>query len=103
MSNSEAARSRAEATFKRKDEQAREGAKAWAEYQAEREALLEKTLRLRALRLAKETAEAKASGSPAPSSPVALPRVAAAPRPEKQHRRPRRPASPSARKRKPAA
>ncbi len=54
------AKARAEASFKRK-EQAEDGAKAWAEYQAERVAVAEKTERLRALRLAKEAAEAKAA------------------------------------------
>jgi hypothetical protein len=44
---------RAEALFK-KQEQAREGQKAMTEYQAEREATLNKTARLRALRLARE-------------------------------------------------
>jgi hypothetical protein len=36
MSNSKEAKARAEASFKRKEQQANEGAKAWAEYQAER-------------------------------------------------------------------
>jgi hypothetical protein len=52
------AKTRAEASFKRKEEQAREGAKAWAEYQEQRRAEAEKTERLRAQRLAKEAAEA---------------------------------------------
>jgi hypothetical protein len=55
---SDAAKARAEATFKRKEEQAREGAKAWAEYQAKSLAAAENMKRLRALRLAKETAGA---------------------------------------------
>jgi hypothetical protein len=54
------ATARAEALFKRKEEQARQGAKAWAEYQAQFRAEAEKTERLRALRLAKEAAEAGA-------------------------------------------
>ena len=33
--------------FKRKEEQAHEGAKAWAEYQAQRRAVVKKTERLR--------------------------------------------------------
>jgi hypothetical protein len=49
------ARARAETAFK-KEQQAREGAKAWLEYQAEARATQEKTARLRALRLAKEAA-----------------------------------------------
>jgi hypothetical protein len=58
MSNSQEAKARAEATFKRRQEQAREGAIAWAEYEAERRAVAERTQRLRALRLAKERTEA---------------------------------------------
>ena len=54
MSNSKEARARAEAIFKRKEQQAREGAKAWAEYEAQRRAVAEKTEQLRALRLAKD-------------------------------------------------
>jgi hypothetical protein len=42
----------ADATFKRKEEQARDGAKAAAEYEANILAVREKTARLRALRLA---------------------------------------------------
>jgi hypothetical protein len=40
----------------KKHERARDGAQAWAEYQAQARALQEKTARLRALRLAKEAA-----------------------------------------------
>jgi hypothetical protein len=61
MSNSNEAKTRAEASFKRKEEQAQQGAKAWEEYQAQRRAVAEKTERLTALRLAKEAAE---SGAP---------------------------------------
>jgi len=53
--NPDPARARAEALFK-KEEQRREGEKAMAEYQAERRATLEKTARLRALRLARDAA-----------------------------------------------
>jgi hypothetical protein len=59
MSNSKEAKARAEALFKRKEQLAREGAKAWEEYQAQRRAVAERTERLRALRLAKEAAEFK--------------------------------------------
>ena len=38
----------------KKEQRAREGAKAWADYEAERRALGEKTARLRALRLARD-------------------------------------------------
>ena len=53
--NPDPARARAEALFK-KEEQRREGEKAMAEYQAERRVTLEKTARLRALRLARDAA-----------------------------------------------
>jgi len=59
MSNSKEARARAESSFKRKEEQARQGATAWAEYEAQRRAMAEKTERLRAIRLAKEAAQSK--------------------------------------------
>jgi len=59
MTEIESAKARAEASFKRKEEQAREGAKAWADYQEQRRAEAEKTERLRALRLAKEAVEAR--------------------------------------------
>ena len=54
MSNFEAARHRAEASFKKKEIQAREGAKAVADYEAASRAVEKKTARLKALRLAKE-------------------------------------------------
>jgi hypothetical protein len=50
------ARGRAEASF-RKEERAKEGAKAMMEYQANIRLVREKTERLRALRLAKEAAD----------------------------------------------
>jgi len=40
----------------KKEQRAREGAQAWADYQAEVRATREKTARLKALRLAKEAA-----------------------------------------------
>jgi hypothetical protein len=51
---------RMEANLKKKELQAREANKAMAEYQAGRRALVENTARLRALRLAKEAADAEA-------------------------------------------
>ena len=60
MSNSHEAKARAEANFKRKQDQAREGTKAWAEYQAQSRGVDDKIARLKALRLAKEAAEAAA-------------------------------------------
>ena len=62
MSNSKEAKARAEASFKRKQEQAREGTKAWAEYESQRRAVDDKIARLKSLRLAKEAAEAAAEG-----------------------------------------
>ena len=55
-SESDATRARAEASFK-KEERAKEGAKAMMEYQANSRAVREKTERLKALRLAKEAAD----------------------------------------------
>jgi uncharacterized protein involved in exopolysaccharide biosynthesis len=50
------ARARAEANFK-KEERAKDGAKAMMEYQANSKVVREKMARLKALRLAKEAAE----------------------------------------------
>jgi F0F1-type ATP synthase epsilon subunit len=58
---SNVARARAEATFK-KEERAKEGAKAMMEYQTNAKAVREKIARLRALRLAKETADKGRNG-----------------------------------------
>ena len=54
--NPKDAMERAEASFK-KEERAREGAKAMRDYEAESRAVHEKTARLKALRLAKEAAD----------------------------------------------
>jgi len=62
--NTDAARARAEAQFKKKEEQAREGERAKAEYEAKQRAVREKTARLRALRLARDAARQ------APVSPI---------------------------------
>lgn len=61
IQSNEDARARAEANF-RKEERAKEGAKAMMEYQANERMVREKTERLRALRLAKEAADKKRSG-----------------------------------------
>ena len=53
--NSDGAHRRAEALFK-KEQQLREGQQPMAEYQAELRAAREKTVRLRALRLARDAA-----------------------------------------------
>jgi len=60
ITKSDEARVRAEANF-RKEERAKDGAKAMMEYQANSRMVREKTERLKALRLAKEAAD-KARG-----------------------------------------
>jgi len=52
---------KAEASFKRKELQARDATKAMADYEAGQTAMRDKTARLKALRMAKEAAEAKAA------------------------------------------
>jgi len=59
--DSKEAQARAEASFKKKEIQLREGAKAMAEYQAAGRAEREKTARLKLLREAKEAAVAQAA------------------------------------------
>jgi hypothetical protein len=59
--NSKDAQARAEASFKKKEIQLREGAKAMAEYVAAGRAEREKTARLKLLREAKQAAEAEAA------------------------------------------
>jgi hypothetical protein len=72
--NSKDAMERAEASFK-KEERAREGAKAMREYEADARAVHEKTARLKALRLAKEAAdreaEPKKAGRQSKTTPTA--------------------------------
>jgi hypothetical protein len=53
-SNSEAARARAEAFFKRRQEQAADAPVAWTEYKDAQEAFRERTRALRELRLARK-------------------------------------------------
>jgi len=60
--NSDQTKARAEAAFK-KEQRVRDGTKAWAEHEAAARATLEKTTRLRALRLAKESAEKTPAGA----------------------------------------
>ncbi len=55
------ARARAEASF-RKEERAKDGAKAMMDYQASARMVREKTERLKALRLAKEAADKERAG-----------------------------------------
>ena len=58
MLSSKEARDLAESKFKKKERQLRESEKALADYRAEERKVQEKTERLRALRLARETAQA---------------------------------------------
>jgi hypothetical protein len=58
-------KTRAEASFK-KEERAKEGAKAMLEYQANGRVVREQMARLKALRLAKEAADAAAPAAPQP-------------------------------------
>ena len=67
--NPKAAHDRTDASFK-KEQRAREGVKAMAEYEAARAAVRAKTARLRALRLAKEAAELEAGKKPSPRPPT---------------------------------
>jgi hypothetical protein len=69
MSNSEAIRHRADASFKRKELQLREGAKAMAEYEADAHAIEKKTARLKALRLAREEQDRQAAAAKKPGPP----------------------------------
>ena len=69
MSNSEAIRDRANASFKRKELQAREGAKAMADYEADARATEKKTARLKALRLAREEQDRQAAAAKKPKPP----------------------------------
>jgi len=73
------AQARAEASFRRKEAQAREGKQAMAEYEAAGRAMREKTARLRELRLAKEAAEAEAAKNAPPAVKLA-PKPKAAPK-----------------------
>ena len=58
---------RTEASLKKKELQAREASKAMAEYEAASRALVEKTAKLRSLRLAREAAEAEARAAKPPA------------------------------------
>jgi hypothetical protein len=60
--HSDEAHRRAEKLFK-KEQQAREGQQAMAEYQVKLDAMREKTTRLRALRLARDAANKKTSAA----------------------------------------
>ena len=94
-SNSQDSQNRTDANFK-KEQRARDGALAMKEYEASIIAAREKTARLRALRLAKEAAETKATKSEAATKPA---EIAAKPEPEKKKGVRRAPAAPKARRR----
>jgi hypothetical protein len=64
------ARDEAEARFKKKEVQLVEGHRAWAEYQSKALAVREKTARLRALRLARESSTAPVEKARAAQSRV---------------------------------
>jgi hypothetical protein len=92
------AQERAEANFRKKEQQAREASKAMAEYQAALRAERDKTVRLKQLREAKLAADAAAAAAgrevksaPAPEGkPVSKPRASAprvAPEPQPRNRR----------------
>ena len=72
MSVSDAAKARAEAAFKRKEAQTREGAIAWAGYEAKSRAVAKE--RLRTLRLAKEAAATAQPQGKTVQNPVVNPR-----------------------------
>jgi hypothetical protein len=57
MSSSNEARDRANARFKKQQDRNHEGAKAKAAYEAEGQAMRDKTARLKALRLARDSSE----------------------------------------------
>jgi hypothetical protein len=71
--NSKEAQARAEASFKKKEIQLREGAKAMAEYVAAGRAEREKTARLKQLREAKEAADSATSRGETPPVATATP------------------------------
>ena len=62
------AHERAEASFKKKEQQLQEGQKARAEYEANALAVREKTARLRALRLAQEKRQGEQNSPPETAS-----------------------------------
>jgi len=64
MQTNDIAKAKAEAAFKRKEAQARDGAVAMTEYRAKQDAVRVRTERLRALRLAKEEQERNAPSKP---------------------------------------
>jgi hypothetical protein len=71
---SKEAQAKAEASFKRKADQARDGKLASAEYEAAGRAMRERTAKLRELRLAKEAADREAEAAkPKPAAKAKAP------------------------------
>ena len=70
MKNSEQTREVAESSFKKRERRLQEGRKAMAEHDAAARAVDANTARLRALRLARDAAEALAPAKPAKISPA---------------------------------
>ncbi len=80
-SNPKETRERAEASFKKQEQHAREGAKAMADYEAQGRATREKTARLKSLRMAQQAAAATVPAESAPAAaaiatPARKPRAA---------------------------
>jgi hypothetical protein len=82
--NQKEAKDKAEASFKRKEIQAREGVKAMADYQADQVAVRAKTARLRELRLAKEEADRAAEAEAANMAKIKAVAKKAAPKAAKR-------------------
>ncbi|MEX0753451.1 MAG: hypothetical protein WD073_11080 [Xanthobacteraceae bacterium] len=74
------AKARAEASFKKKELQAREGAEARMQYEAERQAVRDKTARLKALRLAKEASDQTVAAEKKAAAPPKKPAAAKKPK-----------------------
>lgn len=81
-SHSKEARDRAEASFKKQEQRAREGAKAMADYEAQGRATREKTARLKSLRMAQQAAGATLPAQNAPAA-AAVATTAGKPRPSR--------------------
>ena len=71
--SSNKAHDQAEASFKKQEHKAREGAKTMTDYEAVGRAVREKTARLKSLRLAKEAAEMEAAVKKEPATPKKKP------------------------------
>jgi hypothetical protein len=89
---------RAQAAFKKKEIQAREGKVALAEYYAAGKAERDKTVKLRELRLAKEAADTRAAQLKAATQPA--PKMAGAAKPEKAGTKAAKPTKPAAKAKK---